>query len=46
MIDLATVAHIFGIQLAAAERTRGGDDRSVPLGQTVLCLDLQSTGHD
>jgi hypothetical protein len=45
-IDLTTVGHIFGIQPAAAERTSGGDDCSVPIGQTVLCLNLQRSGHD
>jgi hypothetical protein len=45
-IDRATVGHIFGLQLAAAKRTSGRHDCSVPIGQTVLRLNLQCSVHD
>ncbi len=44
--NVATMRHILGIETAAAERPRSGDNGAVPVGELVPRLDLQRRVED
>ena len=44
-LDLASVRHILGQDLPAAERARGGDDGRVPIGDRVALGLLDGDTH-
>ena len=45
-LDLAAVAHVFGIEFTASKGASRRDDGAVPVGKPVRRLDFQCAGED